>query len=147
LTRRSTWPRTTCRFHRRPRARVARPHLRISDMVRCPDGCLLAVGRGRRFALAPSHCPKTPSRPSTPTHMGVTDQTQCRPQSQDPHGEPHSMRYGWPSHNPHECPMMVVGQSGRGGHASASTPGPDARYQIPVKVQGGMHQAVLDSVE
>jgi len=36
--------------------------------------------------------------------------------------------------------MMEVGQVVE----VASAPGPDGRYQIPVKVQGVMHQALLD---
>jgi len=41
--------------------------------------------------------------------------------------------------------MMEMGQVVEVAAASASAPGPDGRHQIPVKVQEGIHQTLLDS--
>jgi len=133
---------TTWRFHRRPGTRVARPRPCISDAARCPGGHLLAVERGRRVAPAPRHRPKTPSRPDAPTNMGVIDWTQPL---RDPHDEPlrRQDRSGGAAAGPPKCPMTEVGQGVEVAVTSASAPGPDGRYQIPVKVQGGIHQALL----
>jgi len=63
--------------------------------------------------------------------------------SQGPHEEPliHQDR----CHKQHECPVKEVEQVRQVAPASVSAPGPDGRYQIPVKVQGVIHQALLDS--
>jgi len=54
-------------------------------------------------------------------------------------------RCGRLGHHQHKCPVMELGQVVEVAVASASSPGPDGTYQIPVKVQGGIHQALLDS--
>jgi len=48
-------------------------------------------------------------------------------------------------HNLHEWSVMEVGQVLQVAPVSNSTPGPDGMYQVSVNVQGGIHQALLDS--
>jgi len=58
---------------------------------------------------------------------------------------PECGRCGRFGHKQHECSVMEVGQVVQVAAASVPAPGLDGRYQILVKVQGGIHQALLDS--
>jgi len=58
-------------------------------------------------------------------------------------GRSTSQRTTWRSHS--RPGARVARQVVQVAAVSASAPGPDRMYQIPVKVQGGIHQAMLDS--
>ncbi|XP_062415775.1 uncharacterized protein LOC134107852 [Pungitius pungitius] len=44
-----------------------------------------------------------------------------------------------------ECPLMEVGQVIRVAGAPSPSPGPGATYRVPVRIQGGTRQAMVDS--
>ncbi|KAK0142130.1 hypothetical protein N1851_020196 [Merluccius polli] len=54
-------------------------------------------------------------------------------------------RCGRPGHFRRECPMMEVGQVVRVTGAPSPPHGPGEAYRIPVRIQRGTHQALLDS--
>jgi len=134
----STSLRTTWHSHHKPEARVTRPHL------------LIPTGTGARWVeQTPRHLPKTPSRTVAPTRMGVTDPAPSWPRVPGhPRGAPQMPGpecgfCGRLGHNRHECTVMEVGQVVQIAAVSASALDPDGRDQIPVKVQGDIHQALV----
>uniref|UniRef100_A0AAQ4RXT8 CCHC-type domain-containing protein n=1 Tax=Gasterosteus aculeatus aculeatus TaxID=481459 RepID=A0AAQ4RXT8_GASAC len=54
-------------------------------------------------------------------------------------------RCGQPGHYRRECPIMEVGQTVRVAGPPAPSPGLGATYGVPVRIQGGIHQAMVDS--
>ncbi|KAM9766884.1 uncharacterized protein ACNS7B_017333 [Menidia menidia] len=54
-------------------------------------------------------------------------------------------RCGRPGHFRRECPLMEVGQVIRVVGPPAPSPGPRGTYSVPVRIQGGTHQAMVDS--
>jgi len=127
---RSTWPRVTC--HHAPMMKMARSRLCISDVGHYH---LRAIVRGRQVVPATRHRPKNLSHLSASTNRGDICWTQPQPPG-------HTRRA--PQMPGPECGRRVPhdggGQVVEVAAASASAPGPDGRYQIPVKVQGGMHR-------
>uniref|UniRef100_A0AAQ4P4Q9 CCHC-type domain-containing protein n=1 Tax=Gasterosteus aculeatus aculeatus TaxID=481459 RepID=A0AAQ4P4Q9_GASAC len=54
-------------------------------------------------------------------------------------------RCGQPGHLRRECPLMEVGQVIRVAGVPTPSPGPGATYRVPVRIQGGIRQALVDS--
>ena len=54
-------------------------------------------------------------------------------------------RCGQPSHFRRECPLMEVGQLVRVAGPPVASPDLEGTYRIPVCIQGGTHQALMDT--
>ncbi|XP_062418320.1 uncharacterized protein LOC134129059 [Pungitius pungitius] len=89
----------------------------------------------RRATLPPAYSPRTAADGGAiPDPQGV---------SQTP-GQA-CWRCGQPGHLRRDCPLMEVGQVIRVAGAPAPSPGPGATYRVPVSIQGGIRQAMMDS--
>ncbi|KAM9717937.1 uncharacterized protein ACNS7B_021418 isoform 1-T1 [Menidia menidia] len=109
----------------------------------------------RRSAPAPSPGAPTTARPlpaprsrcSAPPQVQVPAAMGAAPH---PQGVPQAAglacwRCGRPGHVRRECPLMEVGQVIRVVGPPAPSPGPRGTYSVPVRIQGGTHQAMVDS--
>ena len=94
------------------------------------------VPRPRSSWTAPAApWPQTPAAPSTVPDLQEAPQASGQG----------CWRCGQPGHVRRDCPLMEVGQTIRVAGPPAPSPGPGETYSVPVRIQGGRHQAMVDS--
>ncbi|KAK0148589.1 Neurotrophin receptor-interacting factor [Merluccius polli] len=94
----------------------------------------------------PSPLPRTnPPSPGFPSQGPAATGAAFDPQRAPQAAGQECWRCGQLGHFRGECPLMEVGQVIRVVGPPAPSPGPGGTYSVPVRIQGGTHQATVDS--
>ncbi|XP_051815566.1 uncharacterized protein LOC110961245 isoform X1 [Acanthochromis polyacanthus] len=110
----------------------------------------------RKSAAQPTGAPRTPGAPipaprinfpyvssshQAPVAADAASNSRGAPQTSGQE----CWRCGQPGHTRRECPLREVDQVVRVAGPPAPSPGPGGTYSVPVRIQGGVHQAMVDS--
>ena len=137
---------------------LAEDHLAVHPRTRSPEESPRVADRPtpapRRRLGAPSvtgPAPVPPPRPtierSSPRSLQGPAPTIAAPEPQGASQMPGQVcwKCGRPGHTRRDCPLMEIGQVVRVAGAPISSHDPGETYHVPVRIKGGVHQALVDS--